>query len=250
MMKCGMYNGFNEDYDYRMSHKAPEKGLSYDDGFRTMPWRRYVWQHEQRVLDYVLRKYFVKKPIRHMDFACGTGRILKYLVGRIETSTGVDVSESMLEVARGKVTSAQIIKADLTETDVLGDRSFNLITAFRFFPNAQHVLRKQVITCLSKHLSNDGVLVFNNHKNHTSFRYQIARLRGRQFRTMSNREVSELVSSAGLVITKVFPIGVLPAVDGHMLVPSCIHRVLDSLLNTCRIGPILAQNTVFVCKKK
>lgn len=237
-----------ESYDYRVSHTTSGKGQSYNNNFEFMAWRRYVWHREQCVLDNAVRTHFANKPIRHLDFACGTGRILNHLAGRAEISTGIDVSESMLELARRKVTSAEIIKADLTETDVLGDRSFNLITAFRFFPNAQPLLRKQVINCLSKHLASDGLLIFNNHQNHTSLRYQIARLRGRQWRTMSSREVRQLLSSTGLTIDKVFPIGVLPAVDGHMLVPSCIHRLLDSLLNTCRVGHILAQNLVYICR--
>ncbi len=249
MIEYGMYNDFHEDYDYRLSHTAHGRGLSYDDHFRTMRWRRYVWHREQGVLDYVLEKYFLNKSIRHLDFACGTGRILKYLVGRTETSTGIDVSESMLEVAREKVPSAQIIKGDLTKNDILRDSLFNLITAFRFFVNAQPNLRAEVIKYLVQHLTQDGLLVFNNHQNHTSIRYQIARLRGRQWRTMTNREVRQLVSSAGLVIAKVFPIGVLPAVDGYMLVPSSIHQVVDRMLNTCRLGEILAQNVIFICRK-
>jgi len=243
-----MYNDLPQDYDYRMSHRDPDKGMSYDDGFRTIRWRRYVWRREQRFLDYIVGKYPVNKPIRHLDFACGTGRIMKYLAGRTETSTGVDVSESMLEVTRKTVHSADIIKADITRDDVLGDSKFNLITAFRFFPNAQPALRSQAINCLSKHLAGDGFLVFNNHQNHTSIRYQIARLRGRQWRTMSNREVNELVSSAGLTIAEVFPIGVLPAVDGHMLVPSSVHLLFDAATRACGLGQFLAQNVIFVCR--
>lgn len=232
--------------DYRISHIG--KGRSYDNSFRENPWRAFLWQREQCVLDYVLKQYFSNNSIRHLDFACGTGRILKYLVGRTETSTGIDVSESMLEVTRKTVPNAEIIKADVTRNDVLGNRKFNLITAFRFFPNAQPALRAETIKCLSKHLVPDGLLVFNNHKNHSSTLYQVTRLLGKYHRTMSTRDTGMLVWSADLHVIKVFPIGVLPANDRFMIVPHLIHTFSDWIANSCRIGKFLAQNLIFVCR--
>jgi predicted TPR repeat methyltransferase len=218
MTEYEMYNDFPQDYDYRFSHMATDKGPSYDDGFRTMRWRRYVWQREQHVLDCILQKYFSNKAIKHLDFACGTGRILQFMKERVGSCTGVDVSESMLNECRQKLPDTEILQADITKDDVLGKRTFDLITAFRFSPNAQPTLRTKAMECLSKHLSPDGLLVFNNHQNHTSIRYQIARLRGKRWRTMSNREVKDLVCSAGLAVAEVFVIGVLPVVDSYMLV--------------------------------
>jgi len=236
-----------DQYDYRLSHIG--KGQAYDDSFRENPWRVFLWQREQQILDCILNKYFSDGTITHLGFACGTGRILAYLVGRTETSTGIDVSESMLKVAREKVPSAEVIKGDLTKNDILGDRLFNLITAFRFFPNAQPPLRAEAIQCLVKHLTPNGLLVLNNHKNHSSLLYRLARLVGRHHRTMKTKEVEQLVSSVGLKVAEVFPIGVLPACDKHpMILPSFIHKCADWFANACAVGRTLCQDIIYVCR--
>ena len=107
---------------------------------RTGPWRG-GWTARAGA---VLRDHAPRTPLVHLDFACGTGRILEYFAGRVDSSTGVDVSDSMMEVAGRWPPKAELIEADLTQNDVLGDRRFNLITAFRFFPNAEPELRQAV----------------------------------------------------------------------------------------------------------
>ena len=74
---------------------------------------------------------------------------MSYLEDRTKSAVGVDLSPSMLEVARKNKRSAEIIEADLTRSDVLGDRKFNLITAFRFFPNAEAELRSEAMQVLA-----------------------------------------------------------------------------------------------------
>ena len=236
-------------YDYRTTHTAPAKGMSYEQKFADVPWRAYVWQRERLVLDEVLRRYFADRPVRHLDFACGTGRILGHLADRARLSVGVDVSESMLAVARQRPGDAEWIRADITRDDVLARRTFNLITAFRFFPNAQPELRAEALRALARHLTPDGVLLLNNHKNHSSLLCRLARLVGKRPRTMSARDVTELASSVGLVVARTFAIGVLPATDKHMLVPRWCHRLVDRAANALGIAPVLAQNVIYVCRR-
>ena len=131
-------------YDYRLSHRAPEKGRSYDEDYARMLWLTYLWKREQRVLDGVLKTYLPSHAIRYLDFACGTGRIAQYLDPRVAKVIAVDISESMLALARQKLPAATILNVDLTHNDILGDALFDMITAFRFFPNAQHALRTAV----------------------------------------------------------------------------------------------------------
>jgi cyclopropane fatty-acyl-phospholipid synthase-like methyltransferase len=82
-----------EEYGYRDSHTTPTKGADYDENYRTRPWRRFLWPREQKALDRILAKYFAGREIDLLDFACGTGRITSFLENRVNTSTGVDVSE-------------------------------------------------------------------------------------------------------------------------------------------------------------
>jgi len=85
------------------------------------------------ILDEILSTFYKDIKIYHLDFACGTGRILHYLAGRVSCSVGVDLSPSMIEVASRNNKTSEIIQTDITRNDVLGERKFNLITAFRFF---------------------------------------------------------------------------------------------------------------------
>jgi len=119
--------------DYRNSHLQPGKGQAYHDKFLNNPYRKMVWELEKRILDEILSTFYKDIKIYHLDFACGTGRILHYLAGRVSCSVGVDLSPSMIEVASRNNKTSEIIQTDITRNDVLGERKFNLITAFRFF---------------------------------------------------------------------------------------------------------------------
>ena len=71
----------------------------------------------------------------------------------------------MLEEAQRKLKRTEIIQADITKEDIFAGREFNLITAFRFFLNAEENLRKDALNTITSLLSEDGYFVFNNHRN-------------------------------------------------------------------------------------
>ncbi|MCX5683132.1 MAG: class I SAM-dependent methyltransferase, partial [Planctomycetota bacterium] len=178
---------------------------------------------------------------------CGTGRILRFLRGRVGCSVGMDISAEMLEVAAANVPGLRLVQSDITQCDVLGQESFDLITAFRFLPNAQEDLRMETLRNLAAHLLPHGRLVFNNHKNHSSLLYRLGRLMGKHTRTLSHRHVGRLVRQAGLEIIEAYPLGVLPATDAHALMPAWVHRAFDAVLGRGSVGLELAQDVVYVC---
>jgi hypothetical protein len=70
----------------------------------------------------------------------------------------------MLDIAKKKCIQAKFFLFDLTkESPDLG--AFDLITAFRFFGNAQDELRLAALSALHSYLEPDGYLVLNNHRN-------------------------------------------------------------------------------------
>ena len=160
-------------------------------------------------------------------------------------------------MARNTLTGVELIQADLTCTDTLGDRRFDLITAFRFFPNAESQLRQDALTAIVRHLEPEGMLIFNNHRNRGSLIRRIVVAGRRKIRTrgqqsqwgMSRQEGYELVASAGLRVEREYSLAVLPLSDRHMLKPSGMIEVVEGCLSRIGLFAPLAQNLIFVCRR-
>jgi SAM-dependent methyltransferase len=236
---------------YTDRHKG--RGSEYHGTFSpdVNPYRAMTWRLEQRALDGILRDHLPSGTFTHLDFACGTGRTLEYFARHPASSTGVDVSSSMMDVAKAVAPEAELIEADLTEQDVLGERTFDMITVFRFFPKAEPELRQSVISVLARHLAPDGLLVFNNHKNRNSLRARISRLgrRGSAGGTMTHAEVEALLPRAGLRILKVIPVASLPLSDKHVLLPLGLVEPLERVIGGWSPLAGLAQDIIYVCAR-
>lgn len=236
---------------YENSHKEAGKGVAYDCYYDTEPWARFLWERERRVLEAFLREYFDGREIRLLDFACGSGRLTSFLEDRVTTSVGVDVSPSMLEVARDKLNRTELIEANLIEEDVLEGRKFDLITAFRFFLNAEPALRKGALAVLASHLAEDGYLVINNHRNRSSplvlARLLYHRMTRGTCNFMSMAEMKRLVEGAGLVIERVYPVGVF-SVPRFTLSEDRNHKLDDFVLRR-RYLSFFCESPIVICRR-
>jgi SAM-dependent methyltransferase len=198
--------GMSQGASYRDSHSVEGKGEQYESYYANDPWQAFMWAREQACIDELLREHLAGREIKLLDFACGTGRITSYLETRVGQCVGIDVSTPMLEQARQRLHHTELIDGDLTQGDVLGGRKFDLITAFRFFTNAEDQLRRKVIRALADHLDTDGYLLFNNHHIPSAMYFRslelIARVKGRpldsDFRMMTMDETQMLIREAGL----------------------------------------------------
>ncbi len=239
-----------EALDYRNSHLGAGKAASYHEQFSRNPYRAMMWRLERRVLDSILAENLGRAPA-HLDFACGTGRVLSHLRGATQECVGIDVSEGMLDIARAELPGCELICGDITTQDLLTGRKFDLVTAFRFFPNAQPELRAAAISALARHLADDGILVFNNHKNRSSFIYRLARLlrRGSGRRDMSDGEAKALVGSAGLEVIQVRHLGAIPSTERFRLLPVRLIEWLETRLARFPVCRGLSSNLVYVCRR-
>jgi ubiquinone/menaquinone biosynthesis C-methylase UbiE len=232
---------------YADSHKKPDKGISYDKHYDENSWRRFLWHREQLALTNILDEFLKNREINLLDFACGTGRIAGFLENRISQAVGVDVSESMLNEAKKKLTRTELICADITKENVLKGRKFNLITAFRFFLNAEPELRKAVLEALLPLLDENGYFVFNNHRNSTSsltrFKYNRCR-RKRNF--MSMYETRDMVREAGLEIIKIYPVGFLPLYK--LKLPYILNNAVDSVAMKFACLQNYSESPIMICK--
>jgi hypothetical protein len=118
----------------------------------------------------------------------------------------------MLQNARSRV-AARFVRHDITRIP-LGEE-FDVITAFRFFLNAEPELRHDALMAIRKHMKPSGKLVCNVHMNHNSLLglfYRSTRWlrRGPQHNTLSFREFKGLLSSTGFSIERVVWYGAVP----------------------------------------
>jgi len=241
-------------YSYRDSHKYESKGAEYEAYYENRPWQRFLWSREQEVLLKILDKYFKGKDVHLLDFACGTGRIASLLENRVKSSTGVDVSASMLTVAREKLKRTEIIEADITVGNILKDRKFNLITAFRFFVNAESELRSGAMKALVGQLSEDGYLVFNNHQSYGSPLMKLRYMRHRWkdpdgiFNVMTIDEMKELAEGVGLKMVRLYPIGFFN--PPKIPVPEILRDAIEKV--GCMFGCLkgFSESPIAVCRRR
>ena len=211
-----------------------------------------IWKVEQKQLEDVISR-LVSRRLRYLDFACGTGRVIGFVGEHFESVQGVDISKSMLEYAKTKAPKAELICGDITADESIVGGDYDLITAFRFFLNAQDSLRYAVMKALADKLAPDGVLVFNIHNSSTSllwFQNRITDLfLGRKKSSMSRDQVAKLVEQAGLRVLETKSTGVIPKWICMILRPK-LWRSLDSFLSRkCILGK-MGSHVIYVCGRQ
>lgn len=160
--------------DYREIHLA--KGDNYDATLASRPFDAYMARREAEALREIIPRLDLGEG-RYLDFACGTGRITAVVAPLVSASTGVDISASMLAVAREKCPGTTFVQADLTrESPALGP--FDLATSFRFFGNAERGLRESALRALAKLVRPGGHLIVNNHRNPEAIGSRLLRWQG------------------------------------------------------------------------
>lgn len=196
--------------DYSSSHVG--RGEDYDESFAESAFRALMWRMEQRVLSELVGR---AQPAVVLDFACGTGRITALVAAELPGAdiTGVDIAESMLEVARRRVPTATFLTVDGTELQrVVPNASVDLATAFRFFPNADEPLRRATTAALADVVRPGGHLLFNNHRNFWSSSYVVRRIRrGAPAPGARNADIVGPFLARGFEVVDRRSLGVLPA---------------------------------------
>lgn len=199
--------------DYRNTHVGPKSWAKDYDAklFSPGSFDAAIWKREQLLLDRILQQH-AGRPGNYLDFACGTGRVLSHVAQHFQTAVGLDISDTMLAVARDRVPGATLVQGDATRNPaVLDGRRFDFITAFRFFLNAQPSLRDEAMAFLASALADrHSRLLFNVHGNRYSTRALLAakaKITREQFASMSVRESIGLAARHGLEVIDWYGIG-------------------------------------------
>ena len=159
----------------------------------------------------------------------------------------------MLDIARTENKNAKIICSDFQkEIPEINNIKFDLITAFRFFPNAEHRLRDNGMKYISSKLQNDGILICNNHRNFWSIPYFMKRLfflGGSE--GMTNGQMIDLANKNSLELLKTYSIGILPQGEKKSLIPWIIVEKIETLIfKLTGKHHNIGYNVIFVFKKK
>lgn len=216
--------------DYSASHL--QKGPKYHAGFERLPGRRMVWRAEQEFLDEFGRR---EGPFElHVDFAGGTGRIASALEPFCRAQIVLDVSERMLAVARRHLRKARIVCADFRDVGrrLVPPDGADLVTAFRFFPNAQPALRDDAMAFIAGILRPRGHLVCNNHRNFWSVPYVGGRLALSRHYTggMTNKTMVRLAARHGLALVRTYSVGIIPQNERVAALPwKAVERIEKSV---------------------
>jgi len=244
---------------YRDSHL--DEGPEYHDKFSHGPYRSVIWKIEQEKLEAILARYRLRcrESLRMLDFACGTGRILQLFENQVDSAVGIDVSESMLAVAKSHLQKTEFFQADLTREPVLAERRFELITAFRFFPNAEPALRDEVMRELVTLLADDGILILNNHLRCSGSKQRLRRaIRGfakwgkdKDLHCMSDAEVEALAERFGLSIVEIHPLAVLPVLkEKKPILPGSLISAIEGWAARNSWLANLANNRIYVLQHR
>lgn len=241
--------------DYRESHKEERVARQYEERvYGEGSYDDMLWRWEQGMLRREMDDLKANtRTVSLLDFATGTGRILSFLENEVADAVGVDNAEAMLSFARTRVRKAALVRADITQEDALAGREFDLITAFRFFLNAQPELRDAALAALLPKLRDEhSLFIFNIHGNLISYRFFTKlwyALRGRRLNAMTVWQAKELAERHGLKVVRWYGFGVKPKFLYRWFGPRFMFWV-DSMLSFIPGVRYVSYDLVFVCKRQ
>jgi O-antigen/teichoic acid export membrane protein/SAM-dependent methyltransferase len=229
---------------YRASHLGAEKALSYDeDLWDPQAAKGLDWLVEQQLLADIIRTSVAPLPQAVADFACGTGRVLEFLCRHFPSPVGIDISPDMLALAHDRCPQATVILGDVTSSPGLAPGPFDLITAFRFFLNAEPDLRGEVLAWMRGSLRPGGMVVANFHLNPLSLRGAYLRARmtpSARPPMMSAKDAGQLFAAHGFAVRRILGYSFLPyrRAGQTLLAPTARRGVEMRLAGTKALRPV------------
>jgi SAM-dependent methyltransferase len=175
-----------------------------------------IWQLQIPVLLKIIGTYKARrKPVKLLDFACGTGRILSLVENEVNESDGIDVSAFMIEIAQNKCMKSNFFVGNLIEQPEMIERDYDIVTCFRFLLNAEPDSRIAILKILKERLSaKNGILIANIHGHSKSTRFFALLYRRLFYREqhaqMSRKEIQRMFLESGFRIIEEHGFGILP----------------------------------------
>jgi len=212
-----MTNRYSTRFQEKDAVEAYEAGEYGMESYST-----FIWQLQRPVLEGILKDFRRRHsgPVRLLDFACGTGRVLAALEPLVDSAEGIDISKNMVAVARMRCSKARLVTGDVLAQPALLPDACEIISCFRFVLNAEPELRAGILRRLREVLRPPhGLLLVNVHGNSHSLRHPAILWRRRRRRVasentmlneMSTGEAERLLVESGFEIVHRFGFGIMP----------------------------------------
>jgi SAM-dependent methyltransferase len=236
----------------RLNQKAGNAGYYDAVLYRRGGYDDHVGAMERRVIERLASNLAAAGPIRSMDFACGTGRILRVLEPFSTESYGVDTSREMLQSAALRCPNSQLVLGDVLARGKLPGAPFDVVTAFRFFLNTEKQLRLPTLRALAALLrGSNSRLVFNIHANSRSSIALTQLYRRRKeiepLSAMSPAETRAIIAAAGLEVVERYGFGLFPQRLYRGRAGGAV-KWLDAVAASTRLLAPVSHDLVYVCR--
>ena len=244
---------------YRESFTGSIRAEAYDELYAPDSYASLLWEIEKEFLARFVSNLRVNhQRINYMDYACGTGRVLSFIEPSVDSATGIDVSQDMLDRARSRTGNASLLKGDASEDSaVLGNQKYDLITLFRFLLNTEPKTRSRVVGVLAGRLKdNTSRFVFNNHGNPFSHKMvmlpshmlrSLGHPRGTLGNYLTHRDILACISGTGLEIESVYGYGYISNKMLRLLGP--VRTLwLERFLAGAPVIQVVGVNQIYVAK--
>lgn len=245
---------------YRENFTGSTKPQEYDRQYEKHSYGEILWTIErQQLFEFVRRFRQSHSRIDYLDFAAGTGRVISFLEEHVDSAVGIEISPAMIKNAESKLKRGRMLCADITVPEAPLEGRYDLITAFRFFLNADPDLRCAAMNSLAMRLKDQSSrLIFNNHGNLWSHKlamwpFHAVRRAGRGFISEGNymtlEQAKKLADKAGLVIEKVMGCGVLGP-KARWIIPYEALLSIEARLGATAFARQFGVNQMYVARLK
>jgi SAM-dependent methyltransferase len=220
-----------------------------------------IWGLQAPLVERLLREIQQKDPTgRHLDFACGTGRITRLTEEIFPEIDALDISSAMVEVARKTCLRARFSVGNILENPGLCPGPYASISTFRLILNLDPPLRVPILRELNRRLKPGGVLLFNLHGNRSSLRQPAILWKrwrhgrgsakdGLMLNDMSREQAEDCLEASGFIVEQVHGTGVLPPTVYRWPLRSLWRRI-DCWLSGRHFLNRFCIDLLFVCKKR
>ncbi|MFO1476090.1 MAG: class I SAM-dependent methyltransferase [Verrucomicrobiota bacterium] len=250
---------------YASRFEQPASVDSYERGeYSPGSYPSLIWALQQPWLERIISSSrSPSRPLKLLDFACGTGRILSFVEPLADEAVGVDLSEQMIGVARQKCRKARLIAGNLLSNPSLlpGGSVFDVVTCFRFLLNVEPALRAAALRRLRSLVRDPGgILLVNVHGNSQSLRHPAVvwkRWRSRSLppekqselmlNEMSGPETRRLLRECGWEVERQIGFGILPRTLYRTPLRGLAHAVDKALAGRAGFNA-WSTDLLFVCR--